>query len=177
MVILNHKRFIFEKTYCFSELYFNNEKFICYLLEDADRDLAQGKDTVEGIKKIKSIYPKAVAIPYGSYPLGFRWSDSLSHKFIYLKDLFPDLVLKICKVEGILLPYIKNVPGFDYIMYHTGQFEYHTAGCPLTRINTDYGKFAGSKEAFIKLMTKLYNCRKDIFAGNAIVNIEKKFVA
>ncbi|HPN32859.1 MAG TPA: DUF5675 family protein [bacterium] len=173
MIILNHKRTVFEKTYCFSELYFNNEKFICYLLEDADRDLAQGKDTIEGIKKIKSLYPKAVAIPYGEYILGWRWSNSLSHRYTDLADDFPELINEYKGIKGLLLPHIKDVKGFEYIMYHTGQFEYHTAGCPLTRINTDYGKFAGSKEAFIKLMTKLYNCRKDIFAGNAIVIIEK----
>lgn len=170
--ILTHKRFIFEDKYCFSNIYFNG-LFVCNTLEDADRGLSSN-DSLEKIKIIKNFYPKSVAIPYGEYILGWRWSNSLSHKFADLKNKFPDLILKIDGIEGLLLPHIKDVKGFTYIMYHTGQFEYHSEGCPLTRINTIYGGYAGSREAFVKLLDKLYVVREDLFSGNAKIIIEKK---
>ena len=170
MTVLNHIRCLFHKNCCFSDL-FLNDKFICSVLEPPDKDLKK-EFPVDLIYKIKTGNSSAIAIPYGQYELGLRWSASLSNKYIDLKDRYPEWIVKTNESEGLLLPYIKDVPAFEYIMYHTGQFDYHTKGCPLTRQNKIYGGYAGSREAFIKLMDNLYAIRDEIKKSNVVVKIK-----
>lgn len=90
-----------------------------------------------------------------------------------MADDLPELINEYKGIKGLLLPHINGVKGFEYIMYHTGQFEYHSEGCPLTRINKIYDGYAGSREGFVRLMKKLYVVRDEVFNRNVKVIIEK----
>lgn len=72
--------------------------FLCFILED-------GYHT-------QKIYG-ATRIPSGTYPLGLRWSPSLSVRYMHK------------------MIWIMEVPGFDYIYFHSGNKAKDTLGCPL----------------------------------------------
>lgn len=101
------------------------DETVCFTLEDVDR----GLDSSMSVKEIRSIkiYGQT-AIPYGRYEL--KWYDSP----------------KFGRVPQLL-----NVPGFSYILIHSGNFPHQTSGCVLPGLVKDEGKVLKSREAFQKL--------------------------
>ena len=83
-------------------------KFLCYTLEDEYRPL---KDKVMGETRI----------PAGTYKMTLRTVGGFHSR--YLKKYGDDFH------KGML--WVRDVPGFEYILIHTGNTDEHTAGCLL----------------------------------------------
>lgn len=60
------------------------------------------------------------AIPYGEYPVTLRTVGGFHARYT---DRFPDMH------RGML--WVRDVPGFEYILIHTGNTEANTSGCIL----------------------------------------------
>lgn len=83
----------------------NGREFLCYTLEDEKRD-----DKVVGETRV----------PTGTYRVGLRkvggFHDRYAHRF---QDIH----------KGML--WIRDVPGFEFILIHCGNTDEHTSGCLL----------------------------------------------
>jgi hypothetical protein len=87
--------------------------------------------------EIRSIKVKGeTAIPFGEYELSFRQSPKFSDAFWWSdsqKILIPKEQLSSYKHIKDLRPHdlvwIKNVPDFEYILFHWGNFDDDTDGC------------------------------------------------
>jgi len=80
----------------------DKRKFLCYTLEDEHRDTKVMHET---------------RIPSGTYKLELRTEGGFHNK--YKK--------KYGFHEGMI--WVKDVPGFEYILWHTGNTDEHTSGC------------------------------------------------
>ena len=113
----------------------NGRKFLCYTLEDEYRE-----------EKIMG----ETRIPSGTYEVVFRKSGGFHNKY----------VKRYGKMHRGML-HIINVPGFDYILIHTGNTDEHTAGCLLlgdTQTNNQIAKdgFVGSSgQAYKRVYPKI----------------------
>jgi len=85
-------------------LFFIDGVFACHMLEDTHRD-----------KKIL----KETRIPAGEYRVDLRTDGLLNQKYKKRYSFH----------EGML--WIREIPDFKYIYFHTGSTKDHTAGCPL----------------------------------------------
>ena len=106
--------------YTISRLYVNGELFGCNTLEDADRGLSQDMH-LEEIKK-KKVYGQT-AIPRGSYECVYTYSNRFKK----------------------MLPLLKDVPGFDGIRIHSGNYAKDTLGCILVGKNNKKGWVSDSR--------------------------------
>lgn len=88
-----------------SELYINNKLF-CHVLEDVDRalDSKMGKARIGWLKQYAN-----TAIPYGKYEIVNTYSNRFKK----------------------YLPLLVNVPGYDGIRIHPGNYHTDTEGCLL----------------------------------------------
>jgi hypothetical protein len=84
---------------------FINNKFQCFTLEDQYR--------------AKKVYADT-RIPAGLYDITYRTVGGMHTRY---KDRFPHMH------QGML--WVRNVPGFEYILIHMGNYESQTAGCLL----------------------------------------------
>lgn len=114
----------------------NGPKFLCFTLEDEYRT--------------EKVYGKT-RIPNGRYSVGLRTEGSF-HK-IYKKK-FPDIH------KGML--WVKDVPGFSYILIHIGNRGEDTAGCLLVGNTsqqniTEKGFIGGSTEAYKRIYPGIAN--------------------
>lgn len=93
-------------------------------LEDFDRGLSS-TDALAHIKKVK--VPGKTCIPYGRYPVKKRWSEA----------------------HGRNVYWILDVPGFQFIEFHSGNWGKDTKGCVLlgTKRAVD---FVGNSRAAVK---------------------------
>jgi len=113
----------------------NGRKFLCYTLEDEYRE-----------EKIMG----ETRIPSGTYEVVFRKSGGFHNKY----------VKRYGKMHLGML-HIINVPGFEYILIHTGNTDEHTAGCLLlgdTQTNNQIAKdgFIGSSgQAYKRVYPKI----------------------
>ena len=113
----------------------NKRKFLCYTLEDEYR-----KEKIKGETRI----------PSGTYEVVFRKSGGFHNKYV---KRYGEMHL------GML--HIINVPGFEYILIHTGNTDDHTAGCLLlgdTQTNNQIAKdgFIGSSgQAYKRVYPKI----------------------
>ena len=113
----------------------NKRKFLCYTLEDEYRE-----------EKIMG----ETRIPSGTYEVVFRKSGGFHNKYV---KRYGEMH------RGML--HIINVPGFDYILIHTGNTDKHTAGCLLlgdTQTNNQIAKdgFIGSSgQAYKRIYPKI----------------------
>ncbi len=82
-----------------------NRKFLAYTLEDEYRE-----------EKIKN----ETRIPNGVYKVTLRTEGGFHNKYV---NRYGDMH------KGML--WVRNVPGFEYILIHTGNTDEHTAGCLL----------------------------------------------
>ena len=88
---------------CTNGLLFINGEFACYTLEDEKRDVKVMHET---------------RIPEGTYEIKFRKEGGFHNKY---SKKYGNLH------RGML--HITNVPGFEYILIHTGNTDEHTSGC------------------------------------------------
>ena len=94
---------------------------LCESLEDTDRGLRQDM-TLEQIKKIKK--EGITAIPSGRYEVVLRYSPHFKRE----------------------TPWIKDVPGYQWILIHAGNNPKHTRGCVLPGENKIKGKVINSRK-------------------------------
>ena len=97
-------RFGFGSDSTLGKLYIDGE-FHCFTLEDERR-------------KVKK--PAETCIPHGNYVVTFRTEGGFHAKY---EKAHPDMH------EGML--WIRDVPGFEYILIHQGNTDEDTAGCLL----------------------------------------------
>lgn len=105
-------------------LLFVNKKFECHTLEDEYRSTKVWGET---------------RIPSGTYNVELRNIGGKNEKY---KRKFPEIH------HGML--WIKDVPGFEYILIHIGNTDQDTAGCVLV------GSSADKDRGFIGASTKAY---------------------
>ena len=120
-----------------SELWVNNSLF-CHILEDVDRALDSEKMSKERIGWLKQF--GKTAIPYGRYEVIISYSNRFKK----------------------YLPLLVNVPGYDGIRIHVGNYHTDTDGCLLPGIyDPKLPDFVGkSKVTFDKLMSILKEAEK-----------------
>lgn len=124
-----------KDTYSIGKLYINGQLF-CNTLEDKDRELYQGMgDTAVREKKVYC----QTAIPYGRYRVTL---DVQSPKYAAKKQY--------AKCKGYL-PRLLDVPGFDGILIHIGNYASDSCGCILVGENTKKGAVLQSTKWFWKL--------------------------
>ena len=81
----------------------NKRTFLAYTLEDEQRDVKVWGET---------------RIPAGTYKLKLRTEGGFHNKYASKYGNFH---------KGMI--YVQDVPGFEYILWHTGNTDEHTAGC------------------------------------------------
>lgn len=129
-----------KDTYTIGRLFINGE-FFCNTIEDKDRNLYQGMSEDE-IRE-KKVWGET-AIPYGRYRISMhRKSPKYSKKKAY------------AKCEGYV-PYLMNVPAFEGILIHIGNWASDSCGCILVGENKVKGGVVNSTVWF----WKLYNLMK-----------------
>lgn len=144
---LELKRIAKRDTYTIGHLYVDGVRF-CDTLEDADRGLDQKMSlAVLKARKRKGI----TAIPTGRYrvTLGVK-SPKYSKRPQY----------DFC--EGYV-PRLINVPAYDGILIHIGNYPQDTEGCILVGRNTKVGAVLQSTETFKKLYATLKKSTENIY--------------
>ncbi|MDR1090100.1 MAG: DUF5675 family protein [Prevotella sp.] len=137
-----------EKTgqYTIGKLYIDGVYF-CDTLEDTDRGLVQNMSLTEiALKKIKG----ETAIPTGIYKITL---DVVSPKYS-TRDAYT-----FC---GGRLPRLLNVPGYDGILIHIGNYPKDTEGCLLVGKNNVNGAVMESTATFKKLYETLLKDRYNL---------------
>lgn len=99
-------------------------EFLCYTLEDEHRDV-----------KVKG----ETRIPSGTYSITLRQEGGFHTKYEE----------KYGKMHKGML-WVRDVPGFEYILIHTGNTDEHTAGCLLVGNTSDIKGFVGSSTTAYK---------------------------
>ena len=105
----------------------NCRKFLCFTLEDEHRDVKVMSET---------------RIPAGCYTLKLRKEGGFHNRY----DKKYGSIHK-----GMI--HVQDVPGFEYILWHTGNTDEHTAGCLLLG---DTSQQNITKEGFIGSSTEAY---------------------
>ena len=134
MEITLHRKYKL-KDYSIGKLYVDGA-YVCDTLEDTDRGLYQGMgETWLREKKV----PGQTAIPFGRYR-------------VTLKVKSPKYSLRKAyeKIDGYL-PRLLEVPGYQGVLIHIGNYPKDTEGCILCGYNTKKGAVMNSTQAFWKL--------------------------
>lgn len=138
------------KDYTIGKLYIDGEYF-CDTIEDKDRNLYQGME-LDWIKREK-VYGET-AIPYGRYKVTLKvQSPKFKGKKQYEK----------CDAY---IPRLENVPGFDGILIHIGNYAKDSYGCILLGENKVKGAVVNSTIWFWKfydIVKKADDEGKDIY--------------
>ena len=95
----------------------NGKHFLCYTLEDEHRT-----------EKVKG----ETRIPAGTYKITLRTVGGFHTRYA---AKYGDMH------KGML--WVRDVPGFEYILIHTGNTDEHTAGCLLVGSTSDTKGFIG----------------------------------
>ena len=133
------KRIARREKYTIGHLYIDGE-FFCDTLEDTDRGLSQADGlAVCKRKKIAGV----TAIPTGRYRV---LTNVVSPRFSKFKQY------QFC---GGKLPRIINVPAFEGVLIHIGNYPKDTEGCVLVGRNTVVGAVMESATTFRKLYDRL----------------------
>lgn len=131
-------------TYCISKFYIDDEYF-CDVLEDTDRGLTQDMTLAE-IAKVK--VHGETAIPKGTYEIVMNVvSPKYSTRAAY----------QFCEGK---LPRLVNVPGYEGILIHIGNYPKDTEGCLLVGKNTVKGAVMESTATFNTLYPILKDAAK-----------------
>lgn len=93
-------------------------KFLCYTLEDEYREEKVMHET---------------RIPAGTYKITLRTVGGFHGRY---EKKYGSMH------KGML--WVRDVPGFEYILIHTGNTDEHTSGCLLVGNSSDYKGFVGS---------------------------------
>ncbi len=126
LVQLKLVRDIFRADCTHGSLYIN-EKFECFTLEDVVR--GDGNPATVDQWKIDG----KSAIPYGTYLIGMHDSPHF----------------------GKVLPWLRNVPGYEYILIHSGNTAVDTEGCVLVGQDRALSSVANSRVAFDHLFPQI----------------------
>lgn len=134
MEITLHRKYKL-KDYTIGKLYVDGA-YVCDVLEDTDRGLYQGMG--EAWLREKKV-PGQTAIPFGRYR-------------VTLKVKSPKYSLRKAyeKIDGYL-PRLLEVPGYQGVLIHIGNYPQDTEGCILVGYNTKKGAVMNSTQAFWKL--------------------------
>lgn len=133
--------------YTIGKLYIDGVYF-CDTLEDTDRGLTQEAGPVVcRAKKRKG----QTAIPTGRYRVTL---DVQSPRFSKVERY------KFCKGY---LPRLLNVPAYDGVLIHIGNYPQDTEGCILVGYNTVKGAVMNSTDTFKRLYAKLQKADGFIF--------------
>lgn len=133
----------------------------CFILEDQHNDV-----------KIKH----ETRIPAGTYKITLRTVGSFHERYSKHKDARVRAMHK-----GML--WIRDVPGFEYILIHCGNTDDQTSGCLLTGRKAYFnryneGKVLESTEAYIKLYPQVADV---LVAGEEVtievIDIDRKIAA
>jgi hypothetical protein len=132
---LQLKRIARKPGYTIGKLYIDGAYF-CDTLEDTDRGLKQTMPLDE-IKRLKQA--GITAIPTGTYKVLMNVvSPKYSTRATYLSI-------------GGKLPRLENVPGYEGILIHIGNYPKDTEGCILVGKNKAVGAVLESTETFNRL--------------------------
>ena len=136
-----------RETYTIGRLYVDGVRF-CDTLEDTDRGLRQDMALpVLRAKKRKGI----TAIPTGRYMVTLKVK---SPKYSLRKQY------DFC---GGYVPRLINVPCYDGILIHIGNYPKDTEGCILVGKNTKVGAVLESAKTFRELYSVLKDAREPIY--------------
>lgn len=141
------KRIARRETYTIGRLYVNGEMF-CDTLEDTDRGLRQDMAVpVIRAKKRKGM----TAIPTGRYRVTL---DVKSPKYSKRKQY------DFC--DGYV-PRLINVPCYEGVLIHIGNYARDTEGCILVGRNTKVGAVLESTKTFRELYEVLKKAKEPIY--------------
>jgi hypothetical protein len=101
-------------------------------MEPFDAGLDSVRDSVDAITKSKLIHGK-VAIPTGMYPVTLQVSPHFKH----------------------IMPRVQNVPGFDGVLFHSGNTPLDTRGCILLGFNDSVGMLSNSRDAYMSFASSV----------------------
>jgi hypothetical protein len=138
------------------------------------RDFCNGKDTLgklffKDINKIiryvytledeyrEQIVKGDTRIPAGKYEITLRKEGGVYNSYCVHKNSW---IAENTKKYGLL--WIRNIPGFEYILIHIGNTEKDTEGCILVGDNANNNSFvngyiSNSTDAYIALLTTVYS--------------------
>ena len=102
----------------------NGKHFLCYTLEDEHRETKVMHET---------------RIPAGTYKITLRTVGGFHTRY---SAKYGDMH------KGML--WVRDVPGFEYILIHTGNTDEHTSGCLLVGSTSDVKGFVGGSVAAYK---------------------------
>ena len=144
---LELRRIARRDTYTIGRLYVNGSYF-CDTLEDTDRGLRQDMAVpVLRAKKRKGI----TAIPTGRYMVTLKVK---SPKYSLRKQY------DFC---GGYVPRLVNVPAYEGVLIHIGNYPKDTEGCILVGKNTKVGAVLESAATFRKLYAILKEVKEPIY--------------
>ena len=103
-------------------------EFLCYTLEDEYRDTKKYAET---------------RIPAGTYQIKLRTVGGFHSRYV---NKYGDMH------KGML--HVQNVPGFEYILIHTGNTDEHTSGCLIIGDSQENNQLI--KNGFIGKSTQAY---------------------
>ena len=109
-----------------------DRKFLCFTLEDEHRDTKVNSET---------------RIPAGTYKITLRTVGGFHGRYI---NKYGDMH------KGML--WVRDVPGFEYILIHTGNTDEHTAGCLLLGDSqqTNFGNSNGFVGSSVNAYKRVY---------------------
>ena len=145
---LKVKRIYNCPSYCIGRLYVDGVLF-CDTLEDTDRGLMASKGLAwNAARKI----PGATAIPKGTYNVTLKVRSPKFGAAKYKNQY------GFC--NGYL-PRLQNVPAYEGVLIHSGNYATQTDGCLLVGKNTRKGMVTDSTATFRKLYEKLKSADVD----------------
>ena len=118
-------------------LLFIDGVFECFTLEDEVRD--------------KKVYGET-AVPFGKYNVVLRTEGGFHNRYTKKYGSMH---------KGMI--HVQDVPGFEYILWHTGNTDEHTDGCLLlgdtaTQNKTKEGFIGASVDAYKRVYPKIAEC-------------------
>lgn len=154
-----------------------NSLFECNTLEDKDRGLTN-KMLVDEILKIK--VKSQTCIPYGDdYEIKFRYSPKFSSQYFYNQSenrllfkldysLLGDQEKKKFKEHELI--WISNTKGFEYSLFHWGNFAADTDGCILVgKYQKEFkDKILLSRQTYVNFYKKIVVHKKELIKLNII---------
>ena len=135
-----------KEIYTIGEL-FINDRYFCDVLEDKDRGLTSDM-SLDEIKRIK-VYGET-AIPTGTYKIDMNT----------VSPSFKDRIW--AKPYNGKLPRLLDVPGYEGVLIHVGNFASESLGCLLVGKNKTKGMVNDSKNTFKELMEILLTDKDNI---------------
>lgn len=146
------------RGYCIGHLYADGQ-YLCDTLEPFDRKLDLFVDA-SGMAKNKVI--GQTAIPLGRYQIDFNtWSYRFGNREFYRHSC--------CGMP----PRLMDVPCFDGVIVHVGNYPHETDGCILVGRNTQKGAVLESKETFKRVYRVM---KEEVFEGRDVfINIIRSY--